>query len=390
MDAARHVAGEVTPRFAGVREAFEDNFVRHGDVGAAVAVYVHGRKVVDLWGGLADRRAGRPWEEDTLALVFSSTKGVTAIATHLLVQRGLLDLEAPVAGYWPEFAAEGKGAVPVRWLLSHRAGLPAFDDVLSVDDALAWSPAVEALAAQRPLWEPGTAHGYHAITFGWLVGEVVRRATGRRLAQVVADELAGPLGLDLWIGLPPSEEHRVSRLLTAPPPDRESLATIPADQLRRLEAFLDPGSLTTRALNVTRPALSFNSPAVHAAELPAANGIATARSLAKLYAATIGEVDGHRLLDPATVAAATVEQSGGPDRVLLVDDRFGTGFLLPSAFSPLMGTRSFGHSGAGGSLAFADPDRGVAFAYVMNQMQQNLGGDRRTAGLVAAVDRALA
>jgi len=382
------IAGEVTSRFAGVRTAFEDNFTRRGDVGAAVAVYQDGHKVVDLWGGLADRRAGRPWEEDTLALVFSSTKGVTAIATHLLAQRGLLDLDALVVDYWPEFGAEGKDRIPVRWLLSHRAGLPAFDDLLPVDDALAWTPAVEALAAQRPLWEPGTAHGYHAVTFGWLVGEVVRRATGRRLSQVVADELAGPLGLDLWIGLPESEEPRVSRLVSAPPPDRETLATIPPDQLRRLQAFLDPGSLTLRALNVTRPPFNFNSPAVHAAELPAANGITTARSLAKLYAAAIGEVDGQRLLDPATVAAATVEQSSGPDRVLLVDNRFGSGFFLPSAFSPLMGPRSFGHAGAGGSLAFADPDTGVAFAYVMNQMQQNLGGDSRTAGLVDAVARA--
>jgi len=383
------IAGEVAPRFAGVKEAFEDNFARHGDVGAAVAVYHHGRKVVDLWAGQADRRSGTPWDRDTLTLVFSSTKGVTAIAVHRLAERGLLDLDAPVADYWPEFAAEGKGTVPVRWLLSHRAGLPVFDDPPAVDDALAWGPAVDALAAQRPLWEPGTAHGYHAITFGWLVGEVVRRATGRRLAEVVADDVAGPLGLDLWIGLPETEEHRVSRLLAAPPPDRDALAAIPTDQRRRLEAFLDPASLTLRALNVTQPPFNFNSPAVHAAELPAANAITTARSLAKLYAATIGEVDGHRLLDPATVASATVEQAAGPDRVLLVDSRFGSGFFLPCRFTPLMGPRSFGHPGAGGSVAFADPDTGVAFAYVMNQMQPNLGGDQRAAGLVDAVAQAV-
>jgi len=389
MDTATDISGDTTPRFAGVRTAFEANFDKHGDVGAAVAVYVDGRKVVDLWGGLADRAAGRPWEEDTLALVFSTTKGVTAIATHLLAQRGDLDLDAPVADYWPEFAAEGKAAVPVRWLLSHRAGLPAFDELLAVDDALAWTPAVKALAAQRPLWQPGTGHGYHAITFGWLVGEVVRRATGRRLAEVVADDLAGPLGLDLWIGLPATKERRVARLLATPPPDRAAVAAMSADDIRRYEAFLNPRSVTSRALNVTRPALSFNSPAVHAAELPAANGIGTARSLAKLYAATIGDVDGHRLLDPATVAAATAEQSSGPDRVLLVDNRFGSGFALPSPFFPLMGPRSFGHGGAGGSLAFADPDTGVAFAYVMNQMQQHAAGDPRMAGLMEAVAAAL-
>ncbi len=383
------IHGEVAARFEPVRTAFEANFADGRDVGAAVAAYVDGRKVVDLWAGLADPTTDRPWDEHTLAPVYSTTKGVSAIAAHLLAQRGQLDLDAPAADYWPEFGVEGKAGIPVRWLMSHRAGLPTIERPLSPAEALAWDPAVDALAAQRPAWEPGTAHGYHAITFGWLLGEVVRRATGRTIGQVVADELAEPLGLDLWIGLPEIEERRVCRLLPPHLPSRATLAALSPAQLERFKTLSDRRSLSARALNVTDPPLRFNSRAVHAAELPAANGIATARSLAKLYATTIGDVDGTRLLDPATVGGATVEQASGLDRILLVENRFGSGFLLPSDFSPMMGPRSFGHAGAGGSLAFADPDSGVAFAYVMNQMQQNLAGDARTVGLVRAVATAV-
>jgi CubicO group peptidase (beta-lactamase class C family) len=381
------VNGEVASGFEPVRDAFGANFAQHGDVGAAFALYVDGRKVVDLWGGVADVRTGREWSSDTLALVYSTSKGVTAIVAHLLAQRGELDLDAPVVEYWPAFKAEGKEVIPVRDLLSHRAGLPTIERHITPDEAMAWDPAVEALAAQRPLWEPGTRHGYHAVTYGWLVGEVVRGATGRSVGQVLAEEIAGPLDLDLWIGLPEAEEPRVSRLIAPPVAnlDAATLAAMPEDQVRRMRAMMDPTSLSYRALNPADPTFNFNSRAVHAGELPAANAIATARALAKLYAATIGEVDGVRLLDAATVADATREQSSGPDEVLMVDNRFGSGFFLPSAFAPLMGPRSFGHAGAGGSLAFADPDRGVAFAYVMNQMQQNLSGDPRTADLIDAV-----
>lgn len=380
------IRGDVAPGFEAVRDAFEDNFTDRGEVGAACCIYVNDRKVVDLWGGLADRKSGRPWEEDTPVLVYSTTKGVTAICVHRLAQDRVLDLDVPVASYWPEYAAAGKARTTVRHLLSHRAGLPVVDAHLTPEQALAWDPAVQALAAQAPLWEPGTRHGYHAVTFGWLVGEVVRRATGRSLGRYLAEEVAAPLGLDLWIGLPPEKEPLVARLLPAGPlkVSREELAAMPPEQLERLRAMAEKGSLMQRALNPTDPPLSFNRPAVHAAELPAANGIGTARSLARLYAATIGEVDGVRLLDEATLASATVEQSSGPDAVLAVDTRFGSGFLLPSPFSPLMGPRSFGHSGAGGSLTFADPDSGVAFAYVMNKMQQGLAADPRPAALVSA------
>ncbi|MEV5589826.1 serine hydrolase domain-containing protein [Nonomuraea pusilla] len=208
--------GETAPGFEAVRETFEAQLPGEREAGAAVAVYLHGRKVVDLWGGVADPATGRPWERDTLQVVFSTTKGVTAACAHLLAERGELDLDAPVAAYWPEFAANGKDRLPVRWLLTHQAGLPAIDRPVTPAQALAWEPMVTALAAQRPLWEPGTGHGYHAHTYGWLVGEVVRRVSGRSLGTYLAEEIAAPLGLDLWIGLPAAELPRVSRLVTDP------------------------------------------------------------------------------------------------------------------------------------------------------------------------------
>lgn len=384
------INGEVAPGYEPVRDAFRANFDRHGDVGAAFSLYVRGEQVVDLWGGVADEDSGRPWQEETLQLVFSTTKGAAAICAHLLAQRGELDLDAPVVEYWPEFGAEGKDRVPVRWLLSHRSGLPTVEAHLTPSEVCAWQPIVEALAAQKPYWEPGTAHGYHALTYGWLVGEVVKRIDGRSIGRFFADEVAAPLGLDFFIGLPEEEEWRVSKLVTAriggipPELDVESLP----EQIRDLIlAASDPEGMLQRALTVTRPtALDFNSREVHAAEIPAANGITTARSLARMYAATVGEVDGVRILDQGTITDATAEQSNGPDKVLMIPTRFGSGFFIPSAFSPLLGAGSFGHPGAGGSLGMADADREIGFGYVMNKMQQNLSGDPRTLSLVAAVN----
>ena len=391
------VHGEVARGFEAVQDAFSANFDRHDEVGAAFSLYHRGRKVVDLWGGIADQTTGRPWAEDTLQLVFSTTKGATAACAHLLAQRGELDFDAPVSEYWPEFKAAGKDELPVRWLLSHRGGLPVVDGALSPEEALAWDPIVDALAAQRPLWEPGTAHGYHALTYGWLVGEVVRRISGKSLGRFFADEIAAPLDLEFWIGLPPEQEPRVSRLIefqtlglaSAQGLDTSNLSSLPEPVRELATAFLDPNSVTNRALNVTTPPLNYNSREVHAAEVPAANGICTARSLARFYAGLIGEVDGVRILTPEAVATATVEQSAGRDEVLIVPTRFGLGYFLPSSFSPMAGPASFGHAGAGGSLGFADPDTGVAFGYVMNKMQANLAGDARTLTLIAAVESSI-
>ncbi|MEU0368814.1 serine hydrolase domain-containing protein [Streptomyces sp. NPDC006283] len=382
------INGEVAPGFESVREAFAANFDQHGDIGAAVCVYREGRPVVDLWGGTADPDTGRPWKRDTLQLVYSATKGATATAAHLLAQRGALDLDAPVATYWPEFAANGKAEIPVRRLLSHQAGLVALDQPVPLADALAWQPMVAALAAQRPLWTPGTAHGYHGRTLGWLIGEVIHRVSRRTPGRFFAAEIAGPLGLDFYIGLPANQRDRVSRMVYRRP--EADLTTVPAESipegLRELVAAKrDPNSLNNRAFQVTDPAeMDFNSPEVQAAELPASNGIGTARGLARMYAALIGEVDGARLLSPDTLASATEEQVSGPDKVLVSASRFSSGYMLPTETNPMIGPTSFGHTGRGGSLGFADPEHGIAFGYVMNHIIED-PDDARAVSLIDAV-----
>jgi CubicO group peptidase (beta-lactamase class C family) len=384
--------GDVAPGFERVRDAFAANLERNGDVGAAVCVYHHGRKVVDLWGGLADPATGRPWTPDTLQLVYSATKAATATCAHLLAQRGELDLDRPAAGYWPEFAAEGKADIPVRWLLSHRAGLPVIDQPIPLAALLAWDPMTTALAAQRPVWEPGTAHGYHGRTFGWLVGEIIRRVSGRSVGRFFAEEIAAPAGLDFFIGLPEAERARVSRMIIDEPPGPE-VADIPPEQIPEqfrglVAAFTDPMSLLNRAFALSVPDIDFNDPKVQAAEIPSSNGICTADGLARLYAGLIGEVDDVRTLDAATTAAATAEQAAGTDRVMLVPSRYASGFMLPTQEAPLGGPSSFGHPGRGGSLGFADPESGIAFGYVVNHIRQDLN-DTRAAVLVDAVQACL-
>jgi CubicO group peptidase (beta-lactamase class C family) len=368
--------------FEEVAEVFESNFRERAEVGAAFAAYVGGEPVVDLWGGVAEAAAGRSWEEDTMSVVFSTTKGVAAASALLLVDRGLLDLDAPVAAYWPEFAQAGKEKIPVRWLFSHRAGLVAVDSPLSLEDVVASGPVVAALASQAPNWEPGEGHGYHMLTYGWLLGELVRRITGKTLGAFFRAEVAEPLGLDFWIGLPEEHEPRVAPLIA---PRRSAAAKSRVTQL-----LFDPATLLSRAMR--NPFLSLdalNSAAIHHAEIPAAGGIGTARALARLYAALIGEVSGVRVLSPATLERATGVESEGEDRVLMVDTRFGLGFMHPCALSPLGGPTSFGHPGLGGAVAFADKARGLSVAYTMNAMSALIGTDARSESLVAAVYRAV-
>jgi CubicO group peptidase (beta-lactamase class C family) len=386
------IGGGTTAGFEIVREAFMENLKRDDEVGAAVAVYLHGRKVVDLWGGIADPEQARVWERDTLQVVYSTTKAVTATCALLLTQRGELDLDAPVAEYWPEFAANGKGHIPVRWLLTHQAGLPAIDHPISPAEAIAWEPMVTALAAQRPFWEPGTEHGYHGLTFGWLVGEVVRRVSGRSLGTFLAEEIAAPLGLDLWIGLPRSEQHRVSRIISAVP-DFEALSRIDLNAVPEavrdvMAAYVDPTSLTVRSLRAVTPALDHNNPDEQRAEMPSTNGICTARALARFYAALIGEVDGHRILEPDVLAAATTQQASGIDRILRVPVRIGTGLGLPTPDTFWYSPNAFGFPGLGGSLGFADSATGLAFGYVMNRINEGTP-DLRAAVLVDAVRTAM-
>ena len=388
------VRGTVTQGFEPVKDAFLRNFEQRGERGAAVAVYRDGHKVVDLWAGTrnADYAAGHePWAVDTAQIVRSATKGIAAAVVLLLHQRGQIDLDAPVGTYWPEFKAAGKERVVVRQLLSHRAGLPVLDRPLTPAEAADGVSGPAALAAQRPAWEPGTAHGYHAQTYSWLLGELVRRLTGRTIGRWVAEEIARPLGLDFWIGLAQDEAHRVGRL---GPVDEPAAADGGGLKLRPKPAvsaaYHDPESLTRRAFGAIDPAPDENDPAYRAAELPASNGISTARALARFYAATIGEVDGgRRLFAPATLTLARTEESAGADRVLVVPTRFGLGFMLHGPASPLFGTGSFGHPGRGGSLGFADPESGIALGYVTNGLRKGVTADPRAQALIRAVRSAL-
>ncbi|MFC9882400.1 serine hydrolase domain-containing protein [Streptomyces libani] len=387
------VQGTVEDGFEPVRDAFVANFARRGERGAAVAVYRHGRKVVDLWGGTRDGDAGRhaadaaPWEAGTAQVIRSATKGIAAVVPLLLHQRGQLDLDAPVGTYWPEFKAAGKERVLVRHLLSHRAGLPVLDTPLTPDQAIDGVSGPAALAAQAPAWEPGTDHGYHAQTYSWLLGELVLRATGRTIGSWVADEIAGPLGLDLWIGLPAEAQSRVGRIAAVEPPAPPAASGLRVRPKQSVaDAYADPGSLTSRAFAAISPAPDENAPEYRAAELPASAGVATARSLARCYAALIGPVDGRaRLFAPATLTLARTEESAGLDRTLLVATRFGLGFMLHGPSSPLLAPGAFGHPGRGGALACADPESGLAFGYVTNGMQRNVTADARAQALLRAV-----
>jgi len=379
------IHGQVADGFGAVADVFERNFAEFNEVGAAFSVYVDGEVKADLWGGLANKTTGAAWTDETLQLVFSTTKGAAAICVARLVEAGLIDYDQPVASYWPAFATAGKESITVGQMMSHQAGLPYVDAQLNLADLIAVDPVVAALAAQAPVWEPGTSHGYHALTYGWLAGELVRQVDGRTLGTYFADEVAGPLGLDFWIGLPESEERRVSRLESAPPP------TDPADFALMMQV-MGPGTNGFKALTMNGAVLSFdpatnpfNSRAVHGTEMPAANGITNARSLARMYAATVGEVDGVRLIGDDVMNVARTERVNGPDACLVAKSRFGYGFMLHNELVPLLSSEAFGHAGAGGSLGYADPDTKVGYGYVMNQMAGGIAGDPRTIALNNAV-----
>jgi CubicO group peptidase (beta-lactamase class C family) len=381
------IFGQVDARFRGVREAFARNFENLGELGAAVAVTVDGRAVVDLWGGVADKRSGRQWTRDTLTMVFSCTKGATALCAHVLCARGELDLDAPVARYWPEFAAADKETLPVRMLLNHQAGLPAVSEPLPPEALFDWPAMTTALATQRPHWPPGTAHGYHAMTFGWLIGELVRRVSGTSLGAFFQDAVARRLGLEFWIGLPADQEPRVSTLRMPPPqfePTPLMVAMLNRDSLTA-QAFLNPRGLMTPG--------QVNSRAVRAAELPAANGVTTARGLAGMYTplACGGRHHGVELVDRDTIARMRRAESEGDDRILLLPTRFASGFMKSVDNRPRDSVRfgpnpeAFGHVGAGGSVGMADPVARVAIGYVMNQMGPGVMLNARGQALIDAV-----
>jgi CubicO group peptidase (beta-lactamase class C family) len=358
------VAGDCDQRFAPVREAFAGNFGERGELGAAVCVMVGGRPVVDLWGGWADLGGTRRWQPETLVNVFSVGKGLVAVCAARLAGQGRLDADKAVASYWPEFGAAGKDTITVRQLLSHEAGLPAVGRRLPPDSMFDWPVMTAALAAQEPWWEPGAGHGYHANTFGFLAGEVIRRVTGVTVGALLREEVAGPLGADVHIGLPASQHARVAEFAwPGPPPAEAEPAGLEPAQLMEHNVYFNPGGLSGCGV--------INSGAWRAAEVPSANAHGTARGVARVYAALAagGSLDGVAVASAAALAAAATEQVYGPDLVLHRPTRFGLGFQLTQPERPLgPGQAAFGHFGAGGSVGFCDPDSGVAFGYVMNQM----------------------
>lgn len=373
-----HTEGLVASGFEPVAAAFADNFRQRGDTGASCVIYASGTPVVDIWAGRTDRD---DWTPGTRTVLFSVSKGITTICLLMAADRGLLDLDAPVARYWPEFAVNGKDATTVRMLLAHRAGLMAPEVDLSTEDLAAWYPVTEALARQAPAWEPGTDYGYHTLTLGWLAGEVLRRATGLRPGQWLREHIAGPLDLAMTYGADPAatdycplQDPLPTTDLAAAQAMAEALAVPLVHRSTSLGGAFDPANLIAET----------TSPAWLSYEIPAGNLVANARSLAKLYAATVGEIDGIRLLGPEVVRDARVERSWGPPFAGPDEgNRWGTGVQVSSARRRMAGPGSFGHDGFGGSIAFAHPESEIAFAY----QTASPGGldDNRTEALCEAL-----
>jgi CubicO group peptidase (beta-lactamase class C family) len=371
------VKGHYDERFAPVAEAFAQSLDSGADIGASVAVVHQGEFVLDIWGGYRDAEQTQPWEEDTIVNVWSTTKTMAALCALMLADRGELDLDAPVARYWPEFAQAGKESVAVRHLMSHTAGLAGWEEPIQAPELADWERCTSLLAAQAPWWDPGTASGYHALTQGYLIGEVVRRITGNSLGQFFAEHVTGPLGADFHIGLGAADDARVSPLHAA-------------EQTNLRDAGIPELGIRT-----------FSNPVVGAptameewwrrAEIPAANGHANARSVAAIQSVVSngGEARGTRLLSEATVARIFEEQSNGMDLALGVPLRFGMGYGLASETMP-MGPHSFSWGGYGGSLVFNDLDARLTVTYVMNRMESGLLGDRRGATMVLSTIGALA
>jgi len=386
------VGGFTAPGFESISEAFAQHLGDGIGQGAAMAAYLHGRLVIDVWGGEA--RPGERWAEDTVVPVFSTSKGAVALVVQLLGDRGALAVDRPVATYWPEFGVNGKSTITLEHVLTHTAGLPTvpdYQDILSHDSPEGWDrreEIISRLATATPEWEPGSRPGYHAITFGWLVGEVVRRVTGRPIGEVFATEIAQPLGMDAWLGRPDEIVDRVGHLIAPLPPSNP-------DEVELLARVLSPDTVTGRALMVgpsgglDHVADVANSRLFQQAEIPAANLITDARSIARMYAMLEagGSLDGVRIVSEASTAEHTRVRVEGHDEVLMKERRYARGYMLQAEPIGRFGPNpdAFGHPGMGGSVGFADPRAGVSFAYVMTQMVPALDTDERSRALVDAV-----
>jgi len=376
------IEGYVAPGLEPVRDAFAGNFARTGDyqeIGASLCVYRKGERILDLWGGHADKARTRAWSADTLVNVWSTTKLAAAVCVALLVDRGLIAYGQPVAEVWPAFAQAGKGEITIAQVMSHQAGLPGFAEPTTLDDLYDWDLICDRLAAQAPVFAPGSANSYHAATYGFLAGEIVRRAGGKTLGVLFCDEIAGPLAADFHIGLPASEESRVAELLAPKTPfDFGSREMAPSAVMALTNPEQDP----------TRP----NTRAWRAAELPALNGQASARGVARLAAmlAGGGALDGVRILSGSTVEAMSAIACDRVDLMLGFNPQWGMGVIHNLIGAYGANPRTYGHSGWGGSFGCADPDADIAIGYVVNQMGSELVGDPRGAGLAAALYAALA
>lgn len=395
MAAVSAFPGFADEGFGPVADAFAANFSSGAEMGAACAVYHRGRLVVDLYGGIADAVTGRPWTSDTLTIGFSVSKGLMALCGYLASERGLLDFDAPVTTVWPEFGRNGKHDIIIRDVFAHRAGLMALDADLTLDEVLAWDPVIRAIEAQRPLWMPGTAYAYHALTYGWLTGEILRRVTGLMPGALLAQYLTEPTGAQAWIGLPAEQQHRVARMHA---PRSRLLRTAYRVLPRVLRRTGKASAVRTVTMGSAFPfslidgcAGDFNTPAVHAAQIPAANAILDARALAGIYGAAVSPVAGAPLLTGASIADALVPRSTGAGwsgALTAPGSRFSTGFQINGIpMRPLLSDTSFGHDGASGSLGFADAESQTGFGYVNNLFVRS---DHRANSLTAALRRCLA
>lgn len=374
------VRGFCAPQFESVRQAFATNLSLGDDVGGTVAVYQWGRRMVSLCGGVSARTAA-PYPEDGLQVLWSVSKGVVALCVARLVQENLVDLEAPLARYWPEFGRNSKEAITVGQVLAHQAGLPAFDRPTTIDDLCDWKSCTDYLSGQTPRWQPGTAHGYHGVTVGYLVGEMIRRVSGMTVGQYFRKTFGDPLNLDLWIGLPETHARRVELAV--------QVEGTPGVGLQVVAALNDPTSML-HAVMMNPPVTGelFDQPKTWLAEIPAGNAIGNAEALARLYSTTIeGPL---RCLDADTISTMTRLRVNGREGVLIDQPtRYAAGFVLSSPREPMLGPGSFGHNGYGGSLAFAHPESGVAFAYVCNRLLSDPTPHSRVWRLLAAVTESL-